>query len=33
MEQGLILERAVFEFSQDGNCLSHGDATESLIIE
>lgn len=33
MEQGLILERAVFEFSQDGNCLSHSDATESLIIE
>lgn len=33
MEQGIILERATFEFSQEGNCLSDSDATESLIIE
>jgi len=32
-EQGIILERATFEFSQDGNCISASDQYESLIIE
>jgi hypothetical protein len=32
-EQGIILERATFEFSQDGNCISSSDQYESLIIE
>ena len=32
-EQGAILERATFEFSQDGNCISSSDDFESLIIE
>lgn len=27
------LERATFEFSQEGNCLSHKDAAEFLTIE
>jgi len=33
MEQRVLLERATFEFSQEANCLSHRDASESLIIE
>jgi hypothetical protein len=32
-EQGIILERATFEFSQDGNCISSSDEYESLTIE
>jgi hypothetical protein len=32
-EQGIILERATFEFSQDGNCISVSDQYESLTIE
>jgi hypothetical protein len=32
-EQGIILERATFEFSQDGNCISELDQYESLTIE
>jgi len=32
-EQGIILERATFEFSQDANCLSSSDEYESLTIE
>lgn len=32
-EQGIILERATFEFSQEANCLSHPDAAEFLTIE
>ena len=32
-EQGIILERATFEFSQDGNCISDQDAAEFLTIE
>lgn len=32
-EQGIILERATFEFSQDGNYISNSDQYESLIIE
>jgi hypothetical protein len=32
-EQGIILERATFEFSQDGNCISNSDQYESLTIE
>jgi len=32
-EQGIILERATFEFSQEANCLSHRDAAEFLTIE
>ena len=27
-----LLENASFEFSQDANCLSDGDDTESIII-
>ena len=32
-EQGIILERATFEFSQDANCLTSSDEHESLTIE
>jgi len=32
-EQGLILERATFEFSQDANCISDTDGAEFLTIE
>ena len=32
-EQGIILERATFEFSQEGNCISDSDAAEFLTIE
>lgn len=32
-EQGTLLERATFEFSQDGNCLSSSDECEFLTIE
>lgn len=32
-EQGIILERATFEFSQDGNCISSSDQYEYLTIE
>jgi hypothetical protein len=32
-EQGILLERATFEFSQDGNCVSNSDQYESLTIE
>ena len=32
-EQGIILERATFEFSQDGNCISGSDQYEFLTIE
>jgi len=32
-EQGIILERATFEFSQDANCLTSSDQYESLTIE
>jgi len=32
-EQGLILERATFEFSQDANCVSDTDGAEFLTIE
>jgi len=32
-EQGIILERATFEFSQDANCLTSSDEYESLTIE
>jgi hypothetical protein len=32
-EQGTLLERATFEFSQDANCLSDSDQYESLTIE
>lgn len=33
MEEEVILERATFEFSQDGNCISDRDAVEFLTIE
>ena len=33
MEEEVVLERATFEFSQDGNCISHSDAAEFLTIE
>jgi len=33
MEEEIILEKATFEFSQDGNCLSDQDDFETLIIE
>lgn len=33
MEEEVVLERATFEFSQDGNCLSDRDAAEFLTIE
>ena len=32
-EQGLILERATFEFTQDTNCVSSSDEYESLTVE
>ena len=32
-EQGVLLERATFEFSQGGNCISHSDEAEFLTIE
>lgn len=32
-ENNLILERASFEFSQDGNCLKGDDFTEFIRIE
>jgi hypothetical protein len=32
-KQGTLLERATFEFSQDGNCLSDSDQYEFLTIE
>ena len=32
-EEGIILERATFEFSQDANCLSGSDQYEFLTIE
>jgi hypothetical protein len=32
-EQGILLERATFEFSQDGNCISNSDQYEFLTIE
>ena len=33
MEEVVLLERATFEFSQDGNCISDSDAAEFLTIE
>ena len=33
MEEEVLLERATFEFSQDGNCISDSDAAEFLTIE
>ena len=33
MEEEVVLERATFEFSQDGNCISDRDAAEFLTIE
>lgn len=33
MEEEVLLERATFEFSQDGNCISDNDAAEFLTIE
>ena len=32
-EQGILLERATFQFSQDGNCISDSDQYEFLTIE
>jgi hypothetical protein len=32
-EQGLILERATFRFSQEPNCMSDKDDYETLIVE
>ena len=32
-EQGILLERATFEFSQHGNCISNSDQYEFLTIE
>ena len=32
-EEKVILERATFEFSQEGNCISHPDEAEFLTIE
>lgn len=32
-EEKVILERATFEFSQEGNCVSHPDEAEFLTIE
>jgi hypothetical protein len=32
-EQGTLLERATFEFSQDGNCVSDSDQYEFLEVE
>jgi hypothetical protein len=33
MGQGILLERATFEFSQDANCVSDTDGAEFLTIE
>ena len=33
MEEEVKLERATFEFSQDGNCISNSDQYEFLTIE
>ena len=33
MEEEVLLERATFEFSQGGNCISHSDEAEFLTIE
>ena len=33
MGQGILLERATFEFSQDANCVSDSDGAEFLTIE
>ena len=33
MEEEVLLERATFEFSQEGNCMSDRDAAEFLTIE
>ena len=33
MEQGLLLERASFEFSQDANCISDSDQYEFIKID
>ena len=33
MEEEVLLERATFEFSQDGNCISNSDHYEFLTIE
>lgn len=33
MNEKPILERATFEFSQDGNCIDGTDFSESLTIE
>ena len=32
-EQGILLEKASFKFSQDANCLTNEDEYESLEIE
>lgn len=32
-EQGILLEKALFSFSQDANCLSDSDQYESIEIE
>ena len=32
-EEKVLLERATFEFSQEGNCISHPDEAEFLTIE
>lgn len=32
-KEKVILERATFEFSQEGNCISHPDEAEFLTIE
>lgn len=32
-EQGIILEKASFEFSQEANCISDNDAYEFLTID
>ena len=32
MEEEVLLERATFEFSQEGNCMSDRDAAEFLTI-
>jgi hypothetical protein len=32
-KEGIILQRATFEFSQDANCLTSSDEYESLTIE
>lgn len=32
-KEKVILERTTFEFSQEGNCISHPDEAEFLTIE